>query len=142
MIVEIKNVRKKSVEEIEMFFNEETKFGLSIRSGWRSGTARVEVDSLEDLLEQSGNESFDDEDFELDAAAFDSFEMIETWDGCWTDIDVWKKDASESELEEMQEAVEVAWDEDYFTGIEELGFHNTDYEFYFYGPVTVEIVEK
>jgi len=141
MIVEIKNRMKKSFEEINHYFNYETKWTLTMCSGWRQGTVRLQIESLDDLRidEDCGPE---DDNYELDAAVFEGYEFVDSWDGCWTDFRVYHPTATEEEHDEMLEKVEAVWEEDYFTGIEEMGFQDTDYESYFYGPIDIEVIEE
>lgn len=137
MRVEVTNRHKKSFEEIEMFRNSETGWICTITSGWRRGTVRFDIESMDDLNidEECGPDS---EDYELDATAFEDFEFIDSYDGCWTDISVYHPTLKEEEEDDMQEKVEEAWDEDGFSGLEELGFVSEQYEAMFYGPVDVE----
>lgn len=143
MLVEITNRHKKSFEEVEMWYNSETRFGITITTGWRSGTARLTIESLDDLLADPETDSTDDADYEIDCAGFgENYEFVDSWDACWEDFNVWKVGATDEEIEEETERLEAIWDEDRWCGIEEEGFNQTDHEAYFYGPINVEVIEE
>lgn len=49
---------------------------------------------------------------------------------------------SENTPDEMKEEFEAAWDEDGYSGIEDLGWSQWDTEMTFCGPLNVELVEE
>lgn len=55
-------------------------------------------------------------------------EMIECWDGCWEDWDVYcyQTEIDELQKEEWLEEAIAAWEEDYQEGVEELGWEYVD----------------
>jgi hypothetical protein len=56
--------------------------------------------------------------------------MEEMMDGCFADTE-----AGRNCTEEDLEAFNEAWDENYYEGVEELGWTNDDTEFWFHGPL-------
>ena len=77
-----------------------------------------------DLKNPDGYEvNFGDYDWELDSLD----------DGCWAD---WEFPDGMSD--EDSKAIEAAWDENWYEGMEELGWSNDDTEYHFYGPLRLE----
>jgi hypothetical protein len=83
-----------------------------------------------------------DERPDVDLANPDGYELVGTdydWelesldDGCWADW-TYPDDMTEEEQEEF----EAAWDEDFFEGLEALGWSNDDTEYWFYGELELE----
>jgi len=58
------------------------------------------------------------------------WELSSLDDGCWAD---WT--FPDDMTEEEQAAIETAWDEDYFDGMEELGWSNSDTDYILQGPL-------
>ena len=58
-------------------------------------------------------------------------------DGCW--IEFYYDDEI---TEEEREAIESAWEEDSYEGIEGLGWYDDEYEVWFLGPLEVEEVTE
>lgn len=73
---------------------------------------------------------------------FLGFQLNEDWeldyldDGCWSD---WEFPDGMSE--EEQEEIQNAWDNDFFEGLEALGWTNNDTEYWFHGPLLLEEVD-
>ena len=94
--------------------------------GYRWGKFYCESDERPDvdLANPDGYELGDSEyDWELDHLD----------DGCWAD---WT--FPDDMTEEEQQAIEAAWDEDFYDGMEGLGWSNDDTEYWFYGELELE----
>ena len=94
--------------------------------GYRWGKFYCESDERPDvdLANPDGYELGDSEyDWELD--------MLD--DGCWAD---WTY--PDDMTEEEQQAIEAAWEEDFYDGMEALGWSNDDTEYWFYGELELE----
>jgi len=105
-----------------------TKDGRTIirEEGYRWGKFYCESDERPDvnLTNPDGYELGDSEyDWELDHLD----------DGCWAD---WT--FPDDMTEEEQQAIEAAWDEDFYDGMEGLGWSNDDTEYWFYGELELE----
>ena len=70
--------------------------------------------------------------YELGGTDYD-WELDNLDDGCWADW-TFPDDMSEEEQEEIQEA----WEEDFYDGMEALGWSNDDTEYWFYGELELE----
>jgi len=92
--------------------------------GYRWGKFYCESDEKPDI-DLSG----DDEEYELGGDEYE-WELDELDDGCWADW-TWPADMSD----EDREAIEEAWDENNFEGLEELGWSNDDTVYFFQGPL-------
>ena len=102
-----------------------TKDGRTIirEEGYRWGTFYCESDELPDinLVNDDGYEIGQDEyEWELDSLD----------DGCWAEWE-YPDDITEEEREE----IENAWEENYFEGMEELGWSNDDTDYILQGPL-------
>jgi hypothetical protein len=98
--------------------------------GYRWGKFYCESDERPDvdLANPDGYELGDSEyDWELDNLD----------DGCWADW-TFPDDMSEEEQEEIQEA----WEEDFYEGMEALGWSNDDTEYWFYGELELELEQE
>ena len=104
-----------------------TKDGKNIvqEQGFRWGTFHCQSDEQPniDLKNPDGYEVGGDYDWEL--ASLD--------DGCWLEWD-WPADMTEEE----QDKIMAAWEEDFYDGMEALGWSNDDTEYVFYGPLCLE----
>ena len=142
MIVEIKNRHKKCYEERVIWWNQETKVGISIRTGYRQGTARLTIESLDDLLADP-DDSTDDDSYEIDCTGFgENYEFVDSWDTCWVDFETWCHSMTPEEVEVENERLESIWNEKWHRGLEAEGFTETDTEDFFYGPIDVEIIQE
>ena len=104
-----------------------TKDGKNIvqEQGYRWGTFYCQSDEQPDidLKNPDGYEVGGDYDWELGSLD----------DGCWLEWD-WPADMTEEE----QDKIMAAWEEDFYEGIEALGWSNDDTEYVFYGPLCLE----
>ena len=118
---ELRTDYKKNAIERQFWF----KDGVTIirEDGYRWATFTTESDEKPniDLHNDDGYEIGQDEyDWQLDSMD----------DGCWADWE-FPDDMSEEE----QEKIENAWDEDFYEGVEELGWSNDDTEYHLHGPL-------
>lgn len=119
---------KKSAVE-KMFFYKDGKV-ITVEQGFRWANFKVESDERPLTDEELKNE----DGYEL--GCIDNDECWEMWDmndGCWLDIEAGNDKVTDADLEEF----ETAWEEDSFCGVEELGWDNSDTEYYFYGPLAL-----
>jgi hypothetical protein len=105
-----------------------TKDGVTIvrEEGYRWGTFYCETAYQPeiDLKNLDGYQvNFGDYDWELESLD----------DGCWAD---WEFPGGMSD--EDRKAIETAWDENWYEGMEELGWSNNDTEYHFHGPLRLE----
>lgn len=129
---------KKSCEEHEHF----RKDGQVItrRTGWRFGSWTVETTDnnppeFEFTTVPGGNDAQDSVDmYNLGGDNIDSSELIETWDGCWEEID-FPDDMDEEEQERLQELID---EEGFYEIIEEQeGWMQDDTEMWVWGPIEI-----
>jgi hypothetical protein len=106
-----------------------TKDGKVIirEEGYRWGTFTVESDEMpishQDLIEN--------EEYELSCIDNDEcWELVDLSDGCWADTE-----AGRNCTDEDLAAFEEAWEENWYEGVEELGWSNDDTEYYMTGPL-------
>jgi len=117
---------KKSAVE-KMFFYKEGKI-ITIEQGFRWATFSVQSDERPLTDDELKNE----DGYELGCIDNDeSWEMNDMSDGCWCDIEIGNDKATSTDLEEF----EAAWKEDWYSGVEALGWSNDDTEYYYYGPL-------
>jgi hypothetical protein len=121
----LSNYYKKSAYE-RQFWRKDDKVIIR-EEGYRWGTFYVECDERpltdEELINEDGYElGYIDDDV--------SWEMEDMVDGCFADTE-----AGRNCTEEDLEAFNEAWDENYYEGVEELGWSNDDTEFWFHGPL-------
>lgn len=119
---------KKSAVE-KMFFYKEGKI-ITIEQGFRWANFTVESDERPLTDEELKNE----DGYELGSIDNDeSWEMQDMSDGCWCDIEIGNDKTTSTDLEEF----EAAWQEDWYSGVEALGWSNDDTEYYYYGPLVL-----
>lgn len=135
----VRTYYKKSIEEHEHF----VKDGLTIvrKTGWRSGSWNVTTSDdnppeFEFDFVPGGNGAKDSID--MNNCCYNNIEeveFIETWDGCWEDID-WPEDWDEDTIEALQERIE----ENSFYDVleEEEGWVQDDTEMWIWGPIAIE----
>lgn len=123
---EISTVYKKSSIERQYWYKDNK---VIIREeGYRWGTFTVESDTMPVTMEELVNE---DNDYELGYVDDDnSWELVDLIDGCWSDTEK-GRNCTDEDLEEF----ENAWEEDYFEGVEELGWSLDETEYYMTGPL-------
>jgi hypothetical protein len=110
---------KKSAIE-KMFFYKDGKT-ISVEQGFRWATFTPLTD--EELKNEDG--------YELGCIENDEcWEMWDMIDGCWCEIQA-ENNATPEDVEEF----EAAWEEDSYSGVEELGWSNDDTEYYYHGPL-------
>lgn len=117
---------KKSAVE-KMFFFKDGKI-IVMEQGFRWGT--FFVDSDERPLTDS--ELVNEDGYELGCIDNDeSWEMNDMSDGCWCDITAGNDETTSTDVEEF----EAAWQENWYEGVETLGWSQDECEYYFYGPL-------
>lgn len=117
---------KKSAVE-KMFFYKDGKV-ITIEQGFRWATFSVQSDERPLTDYELKNE----DGYELGCIDNDeSWEMWDMMDGCWCDIEIGNDKTTSTDLEEF----EAAWEEDSYSGVEELGWSNDDTEYYYFGPL-------
>lgn len=95
---------------------------------FRWGTWSCESDERPDVdLKNSDNE------FEVSWGDEYEWEMESMDDGCWADTEA-GRNCTQQDLEEFN----AAWEEDFYDGVEALGWTNDDTEFYLIGPLRLE----
>jgi hypothetical protein len=117
---------KKSAIE-KMFFFKEGKI-IVMEQGFRWATFTVQSDErpLNDA------ELKNDDYYELGCIDNDeSWEMNDMSDGCWCDITAGNDKTTSTDIEEF----EAAWGEDWYSGVEALGWTQDETEYYYYGPL-------
>jgi len=117
----IKPQHKKSAIEKQHWYKDGKEI---IRiEGYRWGTFYCESDTQPeiDLVNEDGYEIGSD-DYEWELESLD--------DGCWADWEF-----PEDMTEEEQDAITEAWNEDYFEGLEELGWSCDDTDYILEGPL-------
>jgi len=141
-LIKLEPTYKKSVVEIEFFFNEETKTWIHVETGWRWGTFYADVTEEEMHSLQIHNEyirtSGKWDDFEI--SALSGFELNDTWDGCWMDYTVWNSSWPEEERNAVKEAIENS--DDWFDWLHERGYESRDCETFIVGEINIELIDK
>ena len=97
--------------------------------GYRWSTFTIESDEMPLTFEELRNE---DNCYELDwvESADASWEMEDMIDGCWAESEA-GRNCTDEDLEEFDEARE----ENYYEGVEELGWSHDDTEYFMQGPL-------
>ena len=117
----ITNATKKNAVEVQFW----TKDGVTIKKseGYRWGYWSCKSDQQPDI-------DLDNPDgYELSFTDYD-WEMDEMMDGAWMEWE-FPEDMSQEERDQ----IEAAWDENYYEGMEELGWINDETEHWIYGPI-------
>jgi hypothetical protein len=117
----LKTLHKKNAVEKQFWY----KDGKVIirEEGYRWGEFYCESDEQPEI-------DLDNEDgYNLSESDYD-WELTSLDDGCWAD---WT--FPEDVTEEEQAEIESAWEEDYFEGMEELGWSQDDTEYILQGPL-------
>ena len=91
----------------------------------------VESTTLDEYLLPNTEDDFVDLTEDYDA------EMIDCWDGCWEDWDIVTGGPKLSDVDEMMEEIEEAYNEEYEEGVEALGWQFMDNSFEIHCNVTV-----
>ena len=79
--------------------------------------------------EQPEIDVVNEDEYNLDESDYD-WELVSMDDGCWADWE-WPDDMTDDEQDEIM----AAWEEDYFEGMEELGWSCDDTEYILLGPL-------
>ena len=91
----------------------------------------VESTTLQEYLLPNTEDDFVDLTEDYDS------EMLECWDGCWEDWNIKTNGPVLSDVDEMMEKIEEAYNEEYEEGVEELGWEFLDSQFEIHCSVTV-----
>lgn len=117
---------KKSAVEV-MFFTKDNMV-ITVEQGFRWANFTVESDERPLTDEELKNE----DGYELGCIDNDeSWEMCDMTDGCWLDIDRGNSHVTDEAFEKF----EAAWEEDGYSGVEDLGWSNDDTEYHYHGPL-------
>lgn len=129
---------KKSIEEHEHFVKDGQE--IVYKTGWRSGSWSVTTSDdnppeFEFVEVPGGDGNCDSIDVNNCCDNnIEEVELIETFDGCWADVE-WPDDMDEEEQERLQELI----DEDGAYSLEdEEGWTQSDTEMYIWGPILIE----
>jgi len=141
-LIKIEPTFKKSVFEIEFFYNEETGVWVHYEQGWRWGTFFADVTDEEmkelrvhnDYVEMTSRH----EDFEI--SALTNFELNDTWDGVWGDIRVFKVGWTEEQQTELKQTIESS--DDWWDWLMENGFEPQESETYICGIIDIENIDN
>jgi hypothetical protein len=122
----LKTLHKKSAVEKQFWYKDDK---VIIREeGYRWGEFYCESSEQPEIdLENPDSYNLSESDYDWELTSLD--------DGCWAD---WT--FPEDMTEEEQAEIEAAWEEDYFEGMEELGWTNDDTEYLLAGPL--ELTEE
>ena len=113
---------KKSAVERSFWYKDGEK--IVREEGYRWGKFHCESDEKPDVdLKNPDGYEIGGYDWEMDSMD----------DGCWLEWD-WPEDMTEEEQDEIMNA----WEEDFYDGMETLGWSNDDTEYVFYGPLQLE----
>jgi hypothetical protein len=117
----LKTLHKKSAVEKQFWYKDDK---VIIREeGYRWGEFYCENDEQPEIdLENSDDYNLSESDYDWELTSLD--------DGCWADW-TFPEDMSEEEQEKITEA----WDEDFFEGLEELGWSCDDTDYILQGPL-------
>ncbi len=125
MPYKISTVEKKSV--IEKNFYEKDGKTFYIEQGYRWGYFTTnEKPDLEDYDPSEGLMIYQ---YDVDDHSFD--------DGCWIEFHY-----DDKITEEEREQIENAWEEDWYEGLNNLGWQDDEYEVWFLGDLEVENLPK
>ena len=117
----LKTLHKKSAVE-KQFWCKDDKVIIR-EEGYRWGEFYCESDEQPEIdLDNADGYNLSESDYDWELTSLD--------DGCWAD---WT--FPEHMTEEEKAEIETAWDEDYFDGMEELGWTNNDTEYILQGPL-------
>jgi len=116
----LKTLHKKSAVEKQFWY----KDGKVIirEEGYRWGEFYCENDEQPVIESEDGEYNLSESDYDWELSSLD--------DGCWAG---WT--FPDDMTEEEQAEIETAWDEDYFDGMEELGWSNSDTDYILQGPL-------
>ena len=117
----LKTLHKKNAVEKQFWYKEGK---VIIREeGYRWGEFYCESDEQPEIdLDNADGYNLSESDYDWELTSLD--------DGCWAD---WT--FPEDMTEEEQAEIESAWEEEYFEGMEELGWSQDDTEYILQGPL-------
>lgn len=118
---------KKSVIEREYYVKSDTNEKLVSETGWRWGSFYVETEDDNPPEIEAGVDIY--------SCGYES-EMIECWDGCWSDFDM------DECNEETKEWLETFLEENSAYELEEHGWYHTDTEMIIDCELKIEKVEE
>jgi hypothetical protein len=121
----ISTIEKKNVIEKNFYVKDDLSFTIEQCYRWGYFTTSEKPD-MENYDPEEGMMIYDND---VDDHSFD--------DGCWIDF-IYDDEITEEE----REKIEAAWDEDWYEGINELGWKEDDSEVWFYGELEVEDLPK
>jgi hypothetical protein len=128
---ELSTEYKKSSIERQYWYKEDK---VIIREeGYRWGTFTVESDDMP----ISHKELIENDEYELSCIDNDEcWELVDMIDGCWADTE-----SGRNCTDEDLAAFEDAWEENYYEGVEELGWTLDDTEYSMTGPLHLKNVD-
>ena len=111
---------KKNAIEVQLWY----KDGVAIKrvEGYRWGTFSCESDERPDIDLRNEGDGYELADYDWELDSLD--------DGCWAD---WEY-PTDFPVEERVK-IEEAWDNEWYDGMEALGWSNDDTEYWFQGPL-------
>ena len=111
---------KKNAIEVQLWY----KDGVAIKrvEGYRWGTFSCESDERPDIDLRNEGDGYELADYDWELGSLD--------DGCWAD---WEY-PTDFPIEERIK-IEEAWDNEWYDGMEALGWSNDDTEYWFQGPL-------
>ena len=111
---------KKNAIEVQLWY----KDGVAIKrvEGYRWGSFSCESDERPDIDLRNEGDGYELADYDWELGSLD--------DGCWAD---WEY-PTDFPIEERIK-IEEAWDNDWYDGMEALGWSNDDTEYWFQGPL-------
>jgi hypothetical protein len=117
---ELSTEYKKNAIEVQLWY----KDGVTIKriEGYRWGTFYCESDERPDIDLRNEGDGYELADYDWELDSLD--------DGCWAD---WEFPDSMSEEERTK--IEEAWDNEWYEGMEALGWSNDDTEYWMQGPL-------
>ena len=125
----ISTQEKKSIVHVETYTKtiDGEECEVKIEQTWRWGY--VIISDVEDAIDPANPDGLMVTDYSIDDQDLD--------DGC----SLWFY-FSDNTPEEARELFESAWDEEGYSGIEDLGWNQWDTEICFHGPLDVELLEQ
>ena len=111
---------KKNAIEVQLWY----KDGVAIKrvEGYRWGSFSCESDERPDIDLRNEGDGYELADYDWELGSFD--------DGCWAD---WEYPTDFPVEERIK--IEEAWDNEWYDGMEALGWSNDDTEYWFQGPL-------
>jgi len=135
--VKVKPRYKKSVEEIEGFYNKELQHYVQYTTGWRYG--EYYITCSEEEYKEIVELSKEDEYAQLEVTAYDDWELDHTFDQCWGGWESWKQNSAETQAD-REFAEELEEMEDAWLWLEIHEYYHSWIEVYIYG-FEVELIE-